>query len=70
MTPVSLAQAIPVKIRNIIYSVLAAAFAVEAALDLFGYGLVNEQPQAAAFAVLGALGFSIAQANTNTGGTP
>lgn len=69
MTPVNLAQAIPVKVRNVIYSVLAAAFAVEAALDMFGYGLVDEQPQAAAFAVLGALGFGIAQANTNSSGS-
>ena len=65
MTPVSLAQAIPPKVRGLIYTVLSTVFTIELALDGFGYGLIPAQPQAAAFAVLGALGFGMAATNVN-----
>jgi Mg2+/citrate symporter len=70
MRPTTLAQAIPENIRNIIYFVLSVLFTVELALDAFDYGLIPMKPQAAAFSVLGALGFAMASANTNVTPTP
>jgi hypothetical protein len=70
MSPTTLAQAIPEKIRNAIYFVLSILFTVELALDAFDYGLIPMKPQAAAFSVLGALGFAMASANTNISTPP
>jgi hypothetical protein len=70
MSPTTLAQAIPEKIRNGIYFVLSILFTVELALDAFDYGLIAMRPQAAAFSVLGALGFAMASANTNVSPRP
>lgn len=64
---INLAQSIPAKVRQVIYSVLCTLFTIEVTLDAFGYGLVPERPQAAAFAVCGALGFGLASANVAKG---
>lgn len=66
MTPFQLATAIPTQVRKVIYGVLATVFTVEVALDAFDYGLIPSKPQAAIFAVLGALGFGMALPNTPT----
>lgn len=61
MTPVSLAQSIPVKIRRVIYSVLATAVGLEAVFDV-----VEDGWEAKILAALVVLGFGIAVPNTPT----
>ena len=55
---------IPANIRALIYSVIGFCFTVESTLDAFEYGIVPERPQAAAMAVLAALGFGLARYKT------
>lgn len=63
MNPITLAQAIPVKIRQAIYSVLGTLILLEAIFDIVDDGL--EGKLLAAFAVLG---FGTALSNTTGGG--
>jgi hypothetical protein len=51
---------IPAKYRKVIYSVLAAAWAIEAVLDF-----IPEGAQGRVAAVLALLGFGLAAGNTN-----
>lgn len=51
---------IPAPARELIYGGLGFCFTVESTLDVFDYGLVPAKPQAAAVAVLSALGFGLA----------
>ena len=61
---------IPAAARETIYGVLGFAFTVESTLDVFDYGLVPSKPQAAAIAVLSALGFGMAFRHTPKGDDP
>ena len=61
MTPVSLAHAIPVKARKIIYSVLATLVGLEAVFDV-----VDDVWEGKVLAALVVLGFGIAIPNTPT----
>lgn len=61
MTPVSLAQSIPVKIRRAIYSVLATAVGLEAVFDV-----IEDGWEAKILAALVVLGFGMALPNTPT----
>lgn len=59
---VSLAQAIPVKVRRVVYSVLGTLFGLELVFDL-----VPEGPEAKALAALAVFGFAgIALPNTTS----
>lgn len=59
-----LSALIPAPARKAIYAVLGAAYTVESVLDGFDYGLIPAKPQAAAIAVLSALGFGLAFSQT------
>ena len=61
MTPVTLAQSIPVKIRRVIYSVLATAVGLEAVFDV-----IDDGWEAKILAALVVLGFGMALPNTPT----
>lgn len=61
MTPVSLAQAIPTKVRKVIYSLLATAVGLEAIFDV-----IDDGWEAKILAALVVLGFGIAVPNTPT----
>lgn len=61
---------IPAGAREVIYGLLGFAFTVESTLDVFDYGLVAEKPQAAAIAVLSALGFGLAFRHVPTDPAP
>ncbi len=61
---------IPAAAREVIYGLLGFAFTVESTLDVFGYGFVPAKPQAAAIAVLSALGFGLAFNHTPKSDTP
>lgn len=61
----NLAQSIPAKYRKVVYATIGTIAAVELTLDVFGYGLIPTEPQAAILAVLATLGFGIAVPNTN-----
>lgn len=58
----TLAQAIPAKWRKVIYSVLSAALAINAVLDVVDSDIVTK-----GIGVAAALGFIIALPNTPTG---
>lgn len=62
MTPVTLAQAIPAKLRKVVYSLLATAYGIELVLDFIPPGI-----EAKVLGVLAVLGFGVAAANTDTG---
>lgn len=55
---------IPARWRKWVYNVLAAAYGLELALDLAGWGVVPTDVQAKIVIVAGALGFALAGANT------
>lgn len=59
MKAVNLAQAIPPKVRQVIYSLLATAYGLELVLDLIPPGV-----EAKVLGVLAVLGFGVAAANT------
>lgn len=59
MNPVTLAQAIPVKIRQAIYSVLAVLIAFEAIFDVIDGDLEGK-----ILAALAVLGFGVSLSNT------
>ena len=61
MTPIYLAQAIPVKVRKAVYSVLATLVGLEAVFDL-----VDDTWEGKILAALVVLGFGIAIPNTPT----
>lgn len=58
-------QMIPAKYRKLIYTILAAVYGTELALDLVGWGVVPADVQGKAAIVAGALGFTLAAGNTN-----
>lgn len=60
----NLIDRIPANARALIYSILGFCFTVESTLDAFEYGIVPARPQAAAMAVLAALGFGLARYKT------
>jgi hypothetical protein len=60
MTPVSLAQAIPVKVRRAVYSVLATAVGLEAVFDV-----VPDVWEGKILSALVVLGFGTALSNTS-----
>lgn len=51
---------IPARYRKAVYGVIGGAYAVETALDLVGWGVVDETPQQKIVTVLTALGFGLA----------
>lgn len=59
-----LSTLIPARARKAVYAVLGTAYTVESVLDGFDYGLIPAKPQAAAIAVLSALGFGLAFTQT------
>ena len=61
MTPVTLAQAIPLKVRQVIYSVLATLVGLELVLDVVHAGVESK-----IMGVLIVLGFGTALSNTAT----
>lgn len=61
MTPVNLAQSLPVKVRQAIYSVLATAIGLELVFDI-----VPDVWQGKVLAALAVLGFGVAVSNTST----
>lgn len=67
MTPISLAQAIPSRVRAVLYSILVSLFAIELVLDASDVGLVPAKAQEVVVGILGVLGFGLARANTSTG---
>lgn len=62
MTPTNLAQSIPVKVRKVIYSVLATAVGLEAVFDV-----VPDVLEGKILAALVVLGFGMAIPNTPAG---
>ena len=59
MNPVTLAQAIPVRVRQAIYSILATAVALEAIFDI-----VPDVWEGKVLSALAVLGFGVAVSNT------
>lgn len=60
----NLFQKIPSKYRKFVYGTLFTAYSLETALDVVGWGFVDETPQQKIVTVLTALGFGMAFVKT------
>ena len=59
MTPITLAQAIPLKIRQVVYSILATLVGLEIVFDI-----IDPEAQEKLMGALVVLGFGVALSNT------